>query len=102
MQGDGAEALKGKGRGAARSTSLKGKGLQHVALPKALKNMLLQSKSPLCKLGFQGDNNNGEPNKSLKFVMASIHLEENISNMANTSKEEEPMMTPRRKMPPLA
>lgn len=39
-------------------------------------NILLQNKRSLCKLGLGGDNHNGEFNKSLKIVKASIQLSE--------------------------
>lgn len=46
MQGDIAQALKGKGKGSPILTRLKGKGLQHNA--RGLSNILLQSnKAPL-------------------------------------------------------
>lgn len=58
--------------------------------------MLLQSKSPICKFGLGGDNHNGDFNKPLYFVNASIQLSEDFSNVASTFKGKEPMVTPRR------
>lgn len=65
-------------------------GVSHM-----LSNMLLQSKSPLCKLGLGGDNHSGEFNKPLQFVKASIQLKEDLTNVASTSKEKKTMFAAR-------
>lgn len=66
-----------------------------------LSNILLQQKSLQCKLGLRGHNYHEEFKKPLNFIKAKT-LGKDVSNVANTSKKKEPMITPNNKIPPQA